>query len=632
MCGIFGIVQLGPLVTDPAVLQAATTVQAHRGPDGSAVRTLQTERYTLTLAHQRLAVIDLSEAADQPMAYRDGQGYLTYNGELYNYLELRDELARAGERFTTRSDTEVLLAALHAWGAPRALAAFNWMGAFAWFDRNAGRLVLACDAGTEKPLYYFVDDERLVFASEIKTLLTLLQRRFALDRDAVGQFIFQGLSDAGTQTFFKGIQRLEAGVWMAIELGAERLAIHATRFEAPPYEHDVADMPVPDFVAEVRRVFLDSVRLRLRSDVPLGVLLSGGIDSSSIAAAAQALLGQGGAPRLLSVVSNDPRFDESKYIGTMERHLGQSAHKIVLRADPGTLVAELTTANWYNDAPLASMSALGHFRLMERAKELGLTVVLSGQGADEILLGYRKFLGFYLQSLLRRGRWAKALSVLGGFIRNRTILGQFQLSNAKRYVGVLRAIGSAAAGHSPRSLAGEWLSGWQPLPLDLGPGTLAERQLLDIRHYSVPSLCHYEDRMSMAWSREIRLPFLASRLIDMLVRAPDDYKIRHGWTKYALRKAMEPLLPESICWRRDKQGFSNPQGEWLKRELHDSVREAFSADGLMARKGIVNSRNLLSMFERYCRQPTDVGLIWYREVFAPFSLELWMRRYEAWIA
>jgi asparagine synthase (glutamine-hydrolysing) len=628
MCGVLGILQRHSQGPDASVIEAASRVQAHRGPDGSAVRTILGECYALTLGHQRLAVIDLTQAADQPMVYGNEQGYVVFNGELYNYLELRDELARAGERFSTRSDTEVLLAALHAWGPSRALAAFNWMGAFAWFNREAEQLVLACDAGAEKPLYYYLDGEKLVFASEVKTLLTLLQKRFALDPDTIGRFIFQGLSDVGVGTFFKGIQRLEPGTWMVIEPRVDRLAFHTEVFNAPPYEHEVAAMALPDFVAELRRVFVDSVRLRLRSDVPVGVLLSGGLDSSSIAAAAQQLLGRSAAPRLLSVVSDDPRFDESRHIATMERHLGQSAHKITLRGDPLALVSELSTANWYNDAPVASMSALGHFRLMKCARELGLTVILSGQGADEILLGYRKFLGFYLQSLLRHGRWVKALSVLGGFLRSRTVLGQFQLSNAKRYVRALRVV----SGRSSEAIAGEFLSGWQSVPLGLGHGSLAERQLLDVRCYSVPSLCHYEDRMSMAWGREIRLPFLDSRLIDMLIRAPDDYKIRDGWTKYALRKAMEPQLPPSICWRRDKQGFSNPQGEWLKRELRDEVREAFSSDGLLARKGILNSRNLLSMFERYCRQPPDGGLIWYREMFAPFSLELWMQRYEAWIA
>jgi asparagine synthase (glutamine-hydrolysing) len=223
--------------------------------------------------------------------------------------------------------------------------------------------------------------------------------------------------------------------------------------------------------------------------------------------------------------------------------------------------------------------------------------------------------------------------VLAGFVLNRTVVSQFDLSDAKRYMSVLRKISDLMNGQkSGNAFAGQWLQGWRPLPLGLGAGSLADRQMLDVRRYSVPALCHYEDRMSMAWSREIRLPFLDTRLIDLLVRAPDDYKLQRGWTKYALRKAMQSLLPPEICWRKDKQGFSNPQGEWLKQELRPSVLDAFSADSLISRKGIVNSKALLRRYESYCRQPVDGGMIWYREIFAPYSLELWMRRYESWIA
>ena len=367
------------------------------------------------------------------------------------------------------------------------------MGAFAAVRREgAQRLVLACDAGAEKPLYYFSDADQFVFASEVKTLLTLLQRRLPLNRDAIGQFIFQGLSDATTDTFFRGIARLKPGTYLEIDPAASQHTLKPVPYQVAGIEPDAPRLAFPAFAQELRRVFLDSVRLRLRSDVPVGVLLSGGIDSSSIVVAARELLGR--APEMLSVVSDDPRFDESGFVGVMERHLGQSAHRVTLRVDPQTLLGELATANWYNDAPVTSLSALGHFQLMQRAKELGLTVVLSGQGADEILLGYRKFVGFYLQSLLRQGRVAMAARVLGGFLRSGTILNQIDLSNAKRYVKVLRRFDAARG--SSRALEGAWLDGWQALPLGLGAGSLGDRQWLDVRQYSVPALCHYEDRMS----------------------------------------------------------------------------------------------------------------------------------------
>jgi asparagine synthase (glutamine-hydrolysing) len=633
MCGIFGILQSASKKTNPAVLEAASRVQSHRGPDSSNIATFEFEQSTLVFGHQRLSIIDLSHGGDQPMAYRDGKGTLIYNGELYNYLELRTELSLAGETFSTRSDTEVLLAALHRWGPERALERFNWMGAFAWLDRANGKLVLARDSGSEKPLYYFVGDNQFIFASEVKTLLTLSERKFSLDRDVIGQFIFQGLSDASPRTFLDGINQLEPGSVVQIPLKGNCYYVNPVHYTAPPYPGDPAIMSLGEFIEEVRDTFIDSVRVRLRSDVPVGVLLSGGVDSSSIAAVTQHLEGRENAPRLLSATSDDPRFDESRHIAAMERHLNQDSHRITIRATSDTLFADLATLNWHNDAPIAGLSALGHFRLMERARELGLTVILSGQGADEILLGYRKFLGFYLQSLVRHGQYLKAAAVLTRFIANRTIVNQVTLGAAKRYVPALQNTRKSSGKYgSETTIEGGWLQGWQSLQLGLGPGSLADRQMLDIRRYSVPSLCHYEDRMSMAMSREIRLPFLDSRMIDLLVRAPDDYKLRKGWTKYCFRKAMESMLPPEITWRRDKKGFSNPQGEWLKHELQEPVRDAFSANSLIAQKEIVDSKALLRKYDRYRRQPSQSGTIWYREIFAPLSLEIWMRQYKAWIA
>ncbi len=623
MCGIFGALSAAAVPEER--VQAAHAVQGHRGPDGRGTRRFTVGSQELLLAHQRLAIIDLSDAGLQPME-RPGQGCLIYNGELYNYVELRDELAAEGERFDTQSDTEVLLAALHRWGPARALGRFNWMGAFAWFDPARGRLVLARDGASEKPLYYCLLDGRLLFASEIKTLLTLAARRFELERDVVGRYLHQALVDTTTQTFFKGILQVPAAGVMEVDLRTGPPVPELSSYRPPAYEHDAGGLGLADCIEEVRRLFVDAVRLRLRSDVPVGVLLSGGVDSSSIAAVAQHLRGAGAAPRLLSAVSDDRRYDETPYINAMEQHLGQTSEKVLLRLDPATLMQDLERLNWINDEPVTGLSALAHLRLMEAARARGLIVIMSGQGADEIFLGYRKYLGFHLQSLLRQGRRWRALQVLAGFFANRTVITQFERRTAARYLPWLR--GAAQAGDAD----GEWLRGWQAASIGLGPGSLAQRQLADVREFSVPALCHYEDRMSMAMGREIRLPFLDPRLIDLMLRVPDDFKLRSGWTKYCLRAAMQPFLPAQIAWRKDKQGFANPQEEWLKSELRAAVLDAFGADSRIVTHGIVARRSLLARYGQFCRQPAGSGAIWYREIFAPLSLESWMRRYAAWIA
>jgi len=220
MCGIFGILSQGSARVSPALLEAAHAVQGHRGPDGRGTQRFPFENCSLVLAHQRLAIIDLTQAGHQPMGYRDGLGSIVYNGELYNYLELREELRQAGESFSTQTDTEVLLSALHRWGPARAFAKFNWMGALAWLDLRNRRLTLARDAGSEKPLYYFSDSQQLIFASEIKTLLTLAARKFQLERDVIGRFVHQGLSDTSTQTMFREITQLAASTYLQIDLAS----------------------------------------------------------------------------------------------------------------------------------------------------------------------------------------------------------------------------------------------------------------------------------------------------------------------------------------------------------------------------------------------------------------------------
>lgn len=210
-------------------------------------------------------------------------------------------------------------------------------------------------------------------------------------------------------------------------------------------------------------------------------------------------------------------------------------------------------------------------------------------------------------------------------------MNQFDLAEAKRYLPLLRRLGASQSADEETSLDGPWLKGWNPASMGLGAASLTERQSKDIRELSVPALCHYEDRMSMAMSREIRLPFLDSRLVDLMLRTPNEYKLRNGWTKYCFRRSMRSFLPPEIAWRKDKMGFTSPQGEWLKRELKESVVDAFGANSLLAKKSILDSEALLRKYRRYCDQPAGSGSIWYREIFAPFSLELWMRRYVAWI-
>jgi len=553
------------------------------------------------------------------MASPSGRQVLVYNGEVYNYVELRRDLEGLGIEFRSHCDTEVVLHALKVWGQG-AFERFNGMWGLAWLDQDTGELLLCRDRLGVKPLYWHHSNGQLLFASEIKAILAGSDHRFAVNPTVVGRFLQQSQLDAQEQTFFTDIEALPPGCCARFDLRSPApLAPAVHRYWTPP---QIPLEGAPPSLEAVRETFMDSVRLRLRSDVPVGVLLSGGLDSSAIAAATQCATGRGADLHLLSVVSDDPRYSEDPFIDLMAAHLGTAARTSRVRVTAGELFDLLPSAIRFNDEPLGSLANVAHYLLMQRAKELGVTVILCGQGADELLCGYLKYWGFYLQSLYQRGRWLTALKVFSDLTRQGTQIRQFRISDAKRYLPrMLR----------PREIdiRGPRLKEVQSLlAVGLGPGGVVGRQLADLSRFSVPALLHWEDRMSMAFAREIRVPYLDYRLVTMLLPLAPEWKLRDGWSKWIFRKAMEPYLPKETTWRKDKQGFVTPQSEWLKGELQSRVRALIDGELLTSACGLVDQAALQRRYAAYCRQPADRGAISYKDIFHPIALELWMRQYE----
>jgi asparagine synthase (glutamine-hydrolysing) len=627
MCGLLAFIGAPGALSDRAWADAQRE-QAHRGPDDRDAGVWNYHGVEIRLAHQRLAIQDLSPAGRQPIGRLDGPGVLVFNGEIYNFLELRAELEAAGRIFASASDSEVLLLALETWGPDATVAKLNGMWAFAWLEPGRPRIWLSRDRAGEKPLYWYRDRRGLFLASEVKALLTLAGRRFPLDAGSVRAFVGQSILDTGRGSFFSGIEQLPAASLACVDLGSVDLIPSIRSYWRPTTRHpDEAGLArqVPEAIIEqVRETFVDAVRIRRRSDVPVGILLSGGLDSSAIAAAAHLAGGTAGGLNLLSAVSKDARFDESPYIERVAAHLGCGVVRVSMDADVlgQNLFSAIEDACWHNDAPIGSLSNLAHRQLMRRAKEHGITVVLSGQGADELLCGYKKYLGFHLQWLLRQGRLVDAAADLLEFWRNGTVLTQFRLAEAKRYLpGFVRRGLPNMLGPRLRELA--------PIPVGLPRGAdVRERQALDLTTLSIPTLTHFEDRMSMAESREVRLPFLDPRLIDLFLAAPTAWKLHNGWTKHLLRKAVEPWLPAEIVWRRDKQGFINPEAEWLKHDLQEQVSGYFAPDSLIFRLGLVDRDALLRIYAAYARQSPGRGRVWFRDIFNPLALEIWLRRFE----
>jgi len=559
------------------------------------------------LAARRLAIIDLDARANQPMASADGRFWLTYNGEIYNYLELRDELAQRGVSFVTQSDSEVLLQAYATWGEA-ALERLRGMFALVIYDRQRQRLFAARDRFGIKPLYYFVSPRGVAFASEIKQLIDLpgFSRRLNLARAV--DYLDVGFTDHTEETLFADARQLRGGQCLAIDLRDWRPeAVRVRRYYELPRQ-PLEKMSEAEAAQRFGELFTDSVRLHLRSDVRVGSCLSGGLDSASIVAVMARLLSGAGAAEPVHTVTacyDDPSIDERPFAEAAVAAAAAEPHYIYPSAQGVFDVAERLT--WHQDEPQYNTSMYAQWCVFEEAQRQGVKVMLDGQGADEQLAGYhydafpvqsgalaRKGDVFgFLQLLLERKVW-HGHSIVGQLptVPNRPRLPQF----ARQWRGRRRPAQPAdrlspAMASAHRSAAGAYAATLERDEVtavdDLGG--LCVANLLGL---SLPKLLRYEDRNSMAHSIEARLPFLDHPLVEFCIGLWDQHKVIGGDTKRVLRASMQDIVPRAILARRDKNGFATPQQDWfrgdIRRAMEDGVRqtldlfpELFNRDGVI---------------------------------------------------
>ena len=605
MCGIFGAINTTGFFDGPDFdrFVALTNLVAYRGPDDCGHVALilkesdsrQERRFDVFFGHRRLSIIDLSSAGHQPMS--DGKGcWITYNGEIFNYLELRRELEARGHAFETGTDTEVILRVYREYGE-RGFDRLNGMWAFAIVDSRARKVVLSRDRFSIKPLYLFKSNSALYFGSEIKQLLPLLPSR-ELNASVMTAYLAQGLLDHDVETFFRGITRVPPGtnVIVSLDSGAVEERNYWS-FES----RGKTSVSSKDLVEEFRSLFFDSVRIRLRSDVKVGVLLSGGLDSSAVTTAVKLVCGE--QLQTYSIVS-DEGYDERRFIDMMAA-TGVPNRKVTFRV--GNVLDCLEQVLYYSDEPFAGFSVIAQHQLFAAIKhDSDVTVLLSGQGGDETLLGYLKFFFFHVQLLLKAGKYLDAMLLLARSSLHRTAVTQFQMSEARRYM--------------QRNRRGIWqtmLRKTEPVPV-WQCGDMRSRQIADIRNYSVPALTHYEDRNSGAHSLEVRHPFLDHRLVNFVVNLPTELKIHQGWTKYILRAAL-PEMPAALRWRRDKQGFLVPEQLWLKRELVQIIQQRFQGSTLAA-LDILNDKKFLLYYDQFLTRnsitSSDIARVLIAEIWA----------------
>jgi asparagine synthase (glutamine-hydrolysing) len=594
MCGLFGIVDAPPGLLDAALVGRLLALLHHRGPDDRGWLTLDRSGIRtgsdpddlagdVVLLHTRLSILDLSAAGHQPMSTPDGRFHLSFNGEIYNYVELRQELEALGHTFVSGSDTEVLLAAWAEWDAA-ALERFVGMFAFSLLDAERRVLVLARDHFGIKPLYFAPLPGRLAFASEIHPLLELPGVGRRADPQRVYDYLRFDRVDDEEQTIFAAIRQLQPGHYAEIPLDAPDRMVVRQYWELEPQPVD--GLSLDEAGERLRELFLDNVRLHLRSDVPVGAAFSGGVDSSANVTAMRFLSGAELRLHTFSYVADDPAVNEERWMKLVAREADVVSHTV--EASPKELQTDLDRLIEVQGEPFGGTSIYAQYRVFRLAREAGIKVMLDGQGADELFAGYRYYLPDRVAGLLKGGQFLSAYRLVAA-------LSTLPTADPKEVaLSAVRSVVPFASRSFVRSLAGrplvpDWLDrSWLDAhdvvvadPYRPVRGDLRAHRIASVRG-NLRTLLRHEDRNSMASSIESRVPFLTPALAEFAAGMPDDYLIApDGTGKLVLKQSLRGLVPDPILERRDKIGFATPEANWL-RTLDSWVDDVFASDAARA--------------------------------------------------
>lgn len=627
MCGIAGF--LGQY--SPSVAHAMGTRIAHRGPDSAGVFVDQDTQ--IALVHQRLSIIDLSEAGSQPMADASDRFVICYNGEVYNFPELRAELEQGGHVFRGRSDTEVVLE-LFARDGVSCLSRLNGIFALAIWDRRERVLTLARDGLGVKPLYVTRTPSGLAFSSEMKAFLALKDLDRTIDPGAVAAYL-SFLWSPGERTMFRSVRKLQPGSWLTIQAdGAEK----SGRFYSLPRPAPRTDMSDSDWIASLTSHFDAAVKRQMVTDVEVGAFLSGGLDSSAIVSSALQLVGPRGIQCFTIDYQEKPGeapeiLSDLPYAKQVADHLEVDLHQVTVGSEISAGLADLA---YILDEPLADLAAMNNLLISALARQHGIKVLLSGTGGDDLFSGYRRHVAAQFDGLWdkvpdfarstisslsrtllppsgRTRRLRKVLEPVAGSGQDRTI-AYFEWLNAER----VRSLITPAL----RPLSTEIRAPFYDTLAQLGPADAFDRVLwLDQHHFLADHNLTYTDKTGMAHGVEIRVPFLDYELVALAAQMPRNIKIRDGKTKWVLREAMKPRLP-SIVMTRKKAGFGLPLRSWLKHELRPLADDLLSAE-TVNRRGLFDAAEVQRLRDDTMADREDGSYT----LLSLMMIELWCRSF-----
>ena len=572
MCGITGIFHKNKLV-DSLQLKSITDSISHRGPDDYGYFA----EGSIGLGHRRLSILDLSPLGHQPMHSHDGRYVIVFNGEIYNYLELKAELINTGYVFKSSSDTEVLLNAYIEWGA-NCLDKFNGMWAFIIYDKLNKTAFISRDRFGVKPLYYYKNCETIIFGSEIKSILSSGIYAIQYNDKILAEYLYQGKIDTGNDTFFQEIYSVTPGSYLIIDSNR-----HITEKIFWKISHDRISGSEDELADQYFSLFEDSVRLRMRSDVPVGVCLSGGLDSTSIICSMNRIQKKLNAvERIEAFAYTDKDYCEKKYLEDTMCHVNSRLN--MMSSEPEDLWNTIDTLMGFHDEPVHSMTAIVGFKLFKLIKNSGIKVILNGQGADESLAGYSSYFERYWLSLLSNGKFkqlddeidkycrafsvdkgTKIKGVVTAYLKQKLkIFPVYRYLSSRRYENDIQR---------DRYIQYQVSSNMFDLVNSYDRKNLFDDLKSSIENSPLPLYLRVEDRNSMANSTEARLPFMDYRLINMAFSLPDNMKLRGPYNKYLLRKAMTGKIPASVSERLDKMGFPTSFSNWTSNILKKPVLE-----------------------------------------------------------
>lgn len=621
MCAIAGIVDTRGKAVSSLLIQKMIDAMAHRGPNGEGLYAAR----NVGLGHRRLSIIDLSDAGKQPMFSHDKRYVLTFNGEIYNYLEIKRAIGK--RHWKSTSDSEVLLAAYEKWGAD-CVKKFNGIFAFAIWDKKKKELFCARDHVGVKPFFYSFKNGKFVFASEIKGILAAGVHS-APNEAYMYDFLVHGYYHHRIkETFFDGIAQLPQGHTLVV---SEKGVTVSPFWDLAHAANEEAVLLKGAGDKEVEKKFLqtfeNAIKLQLRSDVPVGLQLSGGFDSSAVTGMVHQILGGQKNARLFSFVYGSYEDKEISYMRSLARGLGWKLE--ITHVLPSDMQGLMEQAVWHAEEPFPGLPTFGQFMLAHKCREEGIPVVLGGQGGDEIGAGYEYYLGAYYIDCLRERGAEVALSELAAYGRQHGLTEKEQLAFFARAMASYIYGGTSADGTSfvtPSALDRSFVARAEtsrPHFTEPFNSALSNMQYRDILAAKLPRILHGADRSAMAYGIEHRVPLLDHRLVTLGLALPSHFKIRGGVQRHYMRQAVKGLVPERVL-NAPKRPVPSPQREWFKKELQPWIHSILSSKSFKSRP-YFNQKEVLKEYDRYCNTPgvpANSFHIWQWIFF-----EMWLRKY-----